>query len=195
MFLRNYDNFMAAYAVADHYGSNGTSYRRLANSTYTATSTSLFEDGQLNQHTTNGGLTNIQFTGGSYYLFSPAQFTEYSICLGNGNTAVTYDDYKLSGDVITNKLVRVSRTLTYDAENHKWKITLICTYTNSGDTNITISEWGIYSANQHNYYTYSNNSSYYILMFREVLDEPIVIEPSTSATIEFSIDVPMANHP
>ena len=82
---------------------------------------------------------------------------------------------------------------------------LFCTYTNTTDAEITIAEYGIFrpSSNSFDYAnsasspvmpTYGNNNKC-VLVFREVLSNPIVIAPGTTATLTFEIEVPMANHP
>ena len=192
MFLRNYDNYMVAVNLADVLTTSAFS---LSNSN------TLFGEGYYNQKMANGGISNVIISyPSSYYSFfhSPLAFTIKAICLGTGNADVTYDDYKLSGDVVPNKLVEVSRNVTYNATTHKFKRTLVATYTNTGSTDITISEWGWwrYNTNGSNAdAAYSNDSGEAAIVYRAVLDTPIVIEAGTTATLTFSIDIPMPNHP
>lgn len=197
MFLRNYDNFMLAL----HLFSPVSTYPGVANSSISSNSSSDFGDGYYNIRGTNGSNQSIfvvNAQSGTGYLIPPLMLEPSSICLGDGTTEVTYDDYKLSGNVVDNKLVRISREVAYDTETGKWKVTLVATYNNSGDTDITISEWGLWRKNVNtmgSYNTFNNSEQYCALVFREVLDEPIVIEAGTTATLTFSIDIPMPNHP
>lgn len=190
MFLRNYDNYMAGANLMD---SLSTPSANINNST------GVFGDGYYNQRATDGTVMTIPYSYSSYF-YAAMSLSAIGICLGNGNGAVSYDDYKLSGDVVSNKLVEVSKNVTYNSTTHKFKKTLVATYTNSGNTDITISEWGLWRYSHQDAYAYDitdyNNSSNMIaLVYRAVLDTPIVIEAGTTATLTFSIDIPMPNHP
>lgn len=193
MFLRNYDNIMLVNCIRPKISSSSSNYIASSNATY-------FADGYYNIKSTSAAISNI--TAAIYCNeVNPAfSMSTEGICLGDGNESVTYDDYKLSGNLVTNKLVQVTRTVKYDSETGKWKVTLIASYSNTGSTDITISEWGMWKYNYGTSQTtsspsYSNSSSSCYLVFREVLDEPIVIEAGTTATLTFSIDIPMPNHP
>lgn len=196
MFLRNYDNYFVAINLCPQ--STNTKTPALGNSS-SVSPTSGYEDGTYVQRSTNG--TNNAVAFAYYYDYSalslpPILFVPHSICLGDGTTAVTYDDYQLSGNVIENKLVKISSNKTYNFQTHKWKMTMVASYSNTGDADITISEWGLWRNNS-SYSTtaFSNSSSTCCLVFREVLDEPIVIAAGTTATLSFSIEIPMPNHP
>lgn len=197
MFLRNYDNCLAAFHLISKL------YIASSSSTLSYGNTLEFADGYCNQKATNGSkhpIYVISSTGSSYahYHHLLMCLNVNGICLGNGTNEVTYDDFKLSGDVVENKLIEVSIVASYDKETSKWKKTLIATYNNSSDTDITITEWGLWRSNSSNSKiesSYGNSSDICVLVFREVLDEPIVIEAGTTATLTFSIDIPMPNHP
>lgn len=200
MFLRNYDNmlmlmhfdtsFSDSYAVSYAYESRYIG------------SSSGWGDGYVSTKRPNGSVLGCAFGNGSSSCLMSymASLAECNICLGDGAAEVSYEDYKLSGNVINNKkLARVSVSTVYDSDTRKFRRTATHTYTNSGDSPITISEWGIF----HCFTTkttgvevlFSHSASDQILLYREVLDEPIVIEPGTTATLNFSIEIPMANHP
>lgn len=196
MFLRNYDNAMLAFNALNVLNSSLYSISMGSN-------TVTFEDGVCNQKATSGSIFPVYIissTGSNYskYYHNLMCFDIVGICLGDGTSAVSYDDFVMSGNVVENKLVEITRTLFFDEATSKWKLTLVATYNNSSDTNITIAEWGLWRSNSSNSSvasSYSNSSSYCVLIFREVLDEPIVIEAGTTATLTFSIDIPMPNHP
>lgn len=198
MFLRNYDNYMTLLQTyGDGYIASGN-YTTIVNSG----STTVFADGNLNCKRTDGSVSGIFLlfnnngSSNQPYFWLPFGLSEKSICLGGGNTTVNYDDYCLSGEIVPNKLVRVSSELTHDADTAKYKKTLVCTYTNSTEADVTIREWGLYrpTSGVATMPTYGNNANC-SLVFREVLPNPIVIAPGTTATLTFEIDVPMANHP
>ena len=203
MFLRNYDNYMAALMLgfASEYESGDSSFYRNTTSRYFLNPTSAgFSDNNITSKSSNGSVTGIivgNASGDDEYL-APIALSSHTICLGTGNTAVTYDDYNLSGEVITYPLVFVERHIAWDSESRKFKHSAIFTCSNTGDTDVTISEWGIfrplcssgdYSAK------YNNNDHNITLMFREVLDEPVTIAAGTTGTLTLTLDVPMPNHP
>lgn len=196
MFLRNYDNYMALLQTTDvgYITANG-------DVTFASQgSTTVFGDGNLNCKRTDGsvGTVFIHYNKAytAPYIWTACGLGVTTICLGAGNTPVSYDDYCLSGNIVPNKLVSVSNSLAYDGNTAKYTRKLVCTYTNSTDSNITIAEWGMYRPT--NYAAampaYGNNANC-SLVFREVLSNPIVIAPGTTATLTFEIEVPMANHP
>lgn len=186
MFLRNYDNYWAAtHLLGSAMGSGHAGYGN----------TSEFIDGYINQKTTSSAIETVCIaSGGSYatcYLNPPFNFSISGICLGDGNTEPTYDDFQLSGNVVANKLVLQKTTNTYDETTKKYHRELLATYYNNTEDVITISEWGLFRGNPgSSSLTYSNNDSNIVLVFREVLSEPIVIEAGQTATIAFAIDIP-----
>lgn len=188
MFLRNYDNCIAGMNLVDNVT---ISYAIISNST------GIFADGYYNQRATNGAVASIWYNASSN-THAAMSLSARGICLGDGTTEVSYEDYRLSGNAIPNKLVEVSKNVTYNAATHKFKKTLVATYTNSGNADITISEWGLWRYNSQNGNSdinYSQASDVVVLVYRAVLDTPIVIEAGTTATLTFSIDIPMPNHP
>ena len=194
MFLRNYDNYMVAAHLINNVSVSDAN---------AGNSTTQFGDGYYNQKMSSGAIANVILNYYSNYqpsLHPILAFATKAICLGTGNADVTYDDYKLAGDVVPNKLVEISKNITYNATTHKFKRTLVATYTNTGDTDITISEWGWWrynaiNSNAMDNVAFSNQSDVMALVYRAVLDDPIVIEAGTTATLTFSIDIPMPNHP
>lgn len=212
MFLRNYDNWMLALMGAAHTNGYATgfdsSYLSHYNgwkimSTYNSHigNTDTAGDGYINFRTTSGALKNISgsTSGDSDLVICPTAMGAYGICLGNGDTAVTYEDYQLSGEVVipNSKLALVSTVVTFNATKKCFTRTTIYTYTNTGDSDITIKEWGLYNNTGTPSTTkdFSNSHANMVLMFREVLDTPITIAAGTSGTLTFSVDLPMPNHP
>ncbi len=207
MFLRNYDNYWTAL--------NSTAFFSEATS-YEGNSTTQWGDGYYNLKTPSGALQVIYYTDGYYYnpsygttygwynLYTPACLSPYTICLGTGDVPVDYEDYKLSGSVVSLTLTTQKSSTTYNAETGKWKRSITCTCPNLGTEDVVIREWGIYKwntdfsttgQNTSGTVTYSNSSSQVGLMYREVLTTPITIKAGTTSTITFSIEIPLPNHP
>ena len=160
MFLRNYDNWLLALMGAAHRlgytAGSGSGYLLHDNgwqlsSTYNnyLGNTDNTGDGYINFRTTSGALKNISgsVASNSGGVICPTAMGAYGICLGNGDTAVTYEDYQLSGDVIiaNSKLALVSTDVTFNATKKCFTRSTIYTYTNTGDSDITIKEWGLYN--------------------------------------------------
>lgn len=193
MWLRNYDNLILSFVAAENSSING------GNSTSgdIGTSTASFGDGYLNGKTTNG--TTVLFevvsaSSSSYAYFYPGiEWSNNAIVLGSGNTEVTYEDYKLSGNLLASTRTLRSNTLTYNEDTKNWERQVKLVYTNTGNANVTIKEWGI-MRRQGGLNTYAQDS-YCILLFREVLAEPIVVVPDETVELTFTIEFPMPNHP
>ncbi len=185
MFLRNYDNYWAAVHLFST-PQNVSSYGNTAE----------FGDGFLNQKTTNGAIERVMVASGSgvsgHYLYPPLNWSKAGICLGDGRQPVTYDDFKLSGSVVNvSPLTQHRQTDVYDTETKKRIKTLLFTYYNGTEASISIGEWGLFRGNTPpSSFAYTNSSADEVLMFREVLPEPIVIIPGETATIQFSIEIP-----
>ena len=212
MFLRNYDNWMLALMGAAHTKGyttgSGTGYLFHDSgwqlSTQYNTNVGNADnagDGYINFRTTSGALKNISGSVASVSggVMCPTAMGAYGICLGNGDTTVTYEDYRLSGEVVfaNSLLALVSTEVTFNATKKCFTRTTIYTYTNTGDSDITIKEWGLYNNTGTSTVAkdFSNSSANMVLMFREVLNTPITIAAGTTGTLTFSIDMPMPNHP
>lgn len=193
MFLRNYDNMMVLYHFTTHY----TNSHNTGDELYINNKAS-FGDGNINVKRSDGSVAGFVKIYHANHVLYTAPLSPQNICIGTGNTPVTYDDYTLSGEILDNqKLTYISYKINYDAEGRKVSKTVTYTYTNETDSNITISEWGLFRqwrTNNGSSAVLFSNSAYNILLYREVLETPITIEPGTSATLKFKIDIPI-NHP
>ena len=213
MFLRNYDNLLLSFmgakvqptttgaSISSGFASNADYNGSLATtSSTTFGDKSNLGDGYINLKKTDGSIGSCKIvTGNSNYyagVMCPTMMSRGNVCFGDGNTPATYEDYALAGSIIDNTpLVLVSSNTVFNNSTKKFTKTAKYTYTNTTSTDITIKEWGLYSYDYTTtFYKYANNASC-TLFYREVLDEPIVIEAGTTATLTFSIDVPMPNHP
>lgn len=103
------------------------------------------------------------------------------IVLGNGTTEPTPEDYRLESQITTNlscDSVSVSRNTTVK--------TYTATFSNSGTSDITVTEIGYVSRIL---YTYSNWNYIYddFLMDRTVLETPITIPAGESRTVTYEL--------
>lgn len=106
------------------------------------------------------------------------------IAFGNGNAVATIDDYNLSGETFRTYTATYVKSYNEDQTQMTWTYTI----TNSGTESFTIKEAGIFT------YCYSSQASYTALMYREVLEEPITIEPGGvgQITLTFKVNIPEA---
>ena len=103
------------------------------------------------------------------------------LMLGTGTTAPTADDYRLESPITTNlscDSVSVSRTSLIK--------TYTATFTNSGSSDITVTEVGFIA---YIFYEYSNHDekSDQFLMDRTVLETPITIPAGESRTVTYEL--------
>ena len=180
MLLRNFDHLLTAHTISkQHYG----------------TSVSISSDGKyLTVQTTSGSnLQNIPIgQSNSIYGMTIMSFYEKSICVGDGTQSVQYDDYRLSGSRTEGTFSLVSNSIEYDEENKEWVRTLTVKCTNNQDTDFVVSEWGIWrwgDTNSSNT-VFNNSSNYCILVWRELLEEPVTIAANSTATLTFTLKVP-----
>jgi hypothetical protein len=101
--------------------------------------------------------------------------------LGTGTTAPTADDYRLESPITTNlscDSVSVSRTSLIK--------TYTATFTNSGSSDITVTEVGFMIYIFYNYSSTTENSDHF-LMDRTVLETPITIPAGESRTVTYEL--------
>ena len=108
--------------------------------------------------------------------------------VGSGNAAESDLDHNLA-DLITagvsGSIVLQSRTV--DASG-KSKIVLLVTVTNTGETDVTISEIGYFVQMKGGTTVNSTSTTnYYIMLDRTLLDTPVTIPAGNSATITYVI--------
>ena len=103
------------------------------------------------------------------------------LMLGTGTTAPTADDYLLESPITTNlscDSVSVSRTSLIK--------TYTATFTNSGSSDITVTEVGFIVYILYTYSSTTENSDSF-LMDRTVLDTPITIPAGESRTVTYEL--------
>ena len=125
--------------------------------------------------------------GGSNSFFEPhmsnlVKEIGYSgVIIGTGTAPAAFDDYKLSGDLITKFSFSVSVNKKHTESG--FEVTALYTITNTNSTEITIGEIGLIA----NQYTNSTSASYVALLERTVLEEPVTIPPGGIGQVEYTI--------
>lgn len=109
-------------------------------------------------------------------LITNKNLTTGGIILGDGNESVSFDDYKLSGNVIQNISATTIPTVEYNENG--FTLTTILTVTNSNETSITVSEIGLLAP----------ASPYAVLIERSLLESPITIESGGVGQITYVIN-------
>jgi hypothetical protein len=118
---------------------------------------------------------------------SSSTYTVY-VALGSSSTEPTYDDYTL-GSLITSYSQDSAAAPVTRNDDGTYTIDYRIIITATAD--ITVREIGIFKPIAHKAATYSSDyNSYYALLNRMVLDEPITIASGESANVSFSITTP-----
>ena len=97
------------------------------------------------------------------------------IHLGSGTTQPTLDDYKLESKYNVST-ISMSNSYSETIDDNGFSMTLIYTLTNNGTEALNINELGIMTQN--------------CLVFRTVLAETLIIEPTGVGQIELTINFP-----
>lgn len=105
------------------------------------------------------------------------------LVFGDGTTSPTLDDYQLSGTTHSSIGLSTSVGVTYDCAGNVKK-TAVCTITNNGTEEITISEMGYVG-----YIKQGTTSAYnHYLLDRTLLDSPITIPAGGVGQITYTIE-------
>ncbi len=188
MFLRNYYNIQAINSLAAFLPMQSSdaiaAFPSIFSGTFGAGSLSLKRaSGVINNNLTRyypmlAPKTYI----GEYDDDNPGYNTaENCIGFGSGDTAVTFDDYKLASPFAYSVIgVRASTTNTeyasalYDAETDTLSVTVRVSVTNKSNESITIREFGL-------------ATSYYYI-YREVLTTPFTLDAGETKTFQYTIN-------
>lgn len=110
-----------------------------------------------------------------------SSITSQGVKFGDGDTPVTFNDYKLSGNLI--RTISVTKIQQHSADVAGEKVfQMVYTLTNTSDTDVTIKEIGIVCSAY-----YASNYSHTILIERTVLDSPVTISPASVGQITYTI--------
>ena len=138
----------------------------------------------------NTGLMMIN--GTSYSPSSPSGSgggIGVGISFGSGDNPESYEDFRLqtyvTGLTLVNHNGIVTKQTTYDSDTHVLSGKRKFTINNGNSGQVTLREFGICVCNDLSLTNSSYTSMYYpILVYREVFDEPIVLESSESIVLE-----------
>jgi hypothetical protein len=110
--------------------------------------------------------------------------------LGDGTVPPTPEDWNLSGSMITT-FVMTSVVTGVIADDGSCTKTATYTITNSGSTDIVISEIGYFGAIQTHYTNanYNQKSTVLHLLDRTLLEEPVTIPPGGIGQVTYSITI------
>lgn len=195
MLLRNYDNLIAMQSLPK----TGVT---------TITDTNVFGDGHLNLKDLSGNIKsnyygsssvwenhwlpfqNMGHNSGSSIINTNNYHRETNIITGSGDTEVSYDDFNLaspfSSTQVNNAPTGVTiGALTYNSDTESWERTITVTILALQD--IEVKEIGAITGAK----TGSETSgTYNVLVWREVLDEPVSV--SADGTFKVSLTISIA---
>lgn len=123
--------------------------------------------------------------------------TEYfGVMFGSGTASATYDDYALQTPITSGiSLADLNGALTqpsaYDSNTHHYSSERSFTFTNSSANAITVNEMGLYLPM---FYTGSFTTGYPMLIYREVFDAPIALQPGESIILSLKRDGEVFNY-
>ena len=133
----------------------------------------------------NQGWPSVSY---NYLVSFSTRLNSAGIKVGSSNAAESASDYTLASLItagISGSVVLHSRTV--DASGNS-KVTLIVTVTNTGATDVTISEIGYFVQMKGGTTVGSTSTTiYYIMLDRTLLDTPVTIPANSSATITYVI--------
>lgn len=158
MFLELFDKIILVHAT----GETGITYKSTDGTEQTMNIDHAYR--AINFHST---------TSESYYPVLTDVHENYNyggVVFGDGDKDEVYNDYALSGNVITG--ITCSANKTVSVSDNVVTITVEYTITNNNQEAITINEYGVKSAPHSSYY----KASYVGLIIRNKLAFPLVIE-------------------
>lgn len=137
-------------------------------------------------------VNRIYDTSLSMYMMQLSQLTrlctskgaDVGVSFGTGNTPTSFDDYTLSGDVVTAISFTLVRSCGVD--DNGCTLTCIYTITNTENKDVTIGEVGIWGRYEY-YYNNSNRKTVYPLIERTVLESPVTIPAGGVGQVTYTI--------
>ena len=145
----------------------------------------------------DGTTVNCRWSSGrEYYIYDILYFSQLSshsnslttsgIAFGTGTTPPTFNDYKLSGELITN--LSVSNTVSKNQDgNGTIEFTTVSLITNNNATDVTIGEVAYVHMNQSCYPTSTSIITGYYMCERTVLDTPVTIPAGGIGQVTYTI--------
>lgn len=138
----------------------------------------LRTSGTLHHEFDNANSNNVPYMG--RVNTGVLTHTKTGIILGSGSTPPTFDDYKLDSRIQADTTSTVS--LTSDADEGGVYISAVITLVNNSDTQLTISECGLYCAT-----SVTNGDNSMVLLDRTVLDAPVTIPSGGVGQLTYTI--------
>lgn len=158
----------------------------------TNTAVTKYWSGFVSGTTTGSGRFNVKpFSSTELYVRTSYSFTsaDINILVGSGTTPVTVNDYRLESLISTVSKQSGSCNITYitnnDIESLTEKLIMEISIANTDTDDITISEIGLAQT----VYTTNYNASSTVLLYREVLDTPVIIPANGFSTFQIEIEV------
>ena len=133
----------------------------------------------------------------TYYLWQPYAYintlTNTGIRVGRGLTTPTKYDYYMENPINSDMTLTVTGT-SRGTNNGVPYVQFILVCTNTASSNVTISEIGYVNDDLYGFESPSSTSIRYMacLLDRTLLDNPVTIEPSQSASIKYTISCDMS---
>jgi hypothetical protein len=183
MLLRNYDNAMICQGMVV---TRGTSEFLVSDGE--------FGDGSLVIRNVYNN-SNNKICNNSYWVHQPlstfdnaGQTDSFSrgcsnLVIGDGNTPVTYDDFKLESMISGAKVIFASHSFDYQYNEENNTLTSNYKKVFTATENITIKEIGVYSS-----VPFGTTESKFIpiLTYREVLETPIEVAAGSNVVVTFT---------
>lgn len=190
VWTRNYYNMLTAAVLADDQLSSSSTPTDYDPPIRVRYSNGSYAQIQTSRNNWTPEFQRVLYTGKILNMVYGVGTADCSIMLGSGTNAPTYDDYHLqtpisSGLTLTNAAGTLTQQTQYDAVTHHISSKRSFTIQNTSASNITVNEVGLYFA-----YGMGNSA----LLYREVFDAPIVLEPSESIIITFNRDGEVYNY-
>lgn len=135
--------------------------------------------------TSSPSTLHISFVGTSYQPSMSQVATTKTSCgivFGTGNTPVTIDDYKLSGEQITG--IAATCAVEVASDDDGITATSVCSITNNNSEAITVSECGLMTKSHSGS---SNYEDHFVLVERTVLDTPVTIPAGGVGQVTYTI--------
>lgn len=204
IWTRNYDNLFSA--LFGTFGGNGTSSAvaptfeypcikdatgvyRTANDLYTIGGAGRVA-GALSINTINGYLTDEGAAYENYHVSTPC---DNFIQLGTGNGEISKDDFRLFLPAKSNlNLGTVKTSWTYNDSTHEYTKSFKIPVIYSGATDITITEFGIFSILPDG--TMTNYGGHFYMLYHEFLDNTITLTENDTIEINFSQSIVQPNY-
>jgi hypothetical protein len=136
---------------------------------------SLTDTGLKNRNGSSFDLGQVSKDG--FAIWNSSSDYPLGACFGSGTTPVSSTDYNVETE-ISDISASISRVISYSGNQPKCTITITGQY--NGASEVSLSEIGFYKGMA---WRYPTDKAYQLLIYREVLSEPIVLNNGDNFTI------------